>query len=134
MKVLFDTNVIIDALAAREPFRVDAEAILTLAAEDKITGYVTGSALTDIYYLLRRGLAHEEAIEAIKTLMAILNVVAVGEDECQEAAISDMRNFEDAVVTVCAARIQASRDKEFASAGGPVPVLSPTLFLKKWKI
>ncbi len=46
MKILVDTNVIIDALAAREPFREDAEAILLLAAEEQITGFVTGSSIT----------------------------------------------------------------------------------------
>ncbi len=49
-RVLIDTNVIIDALAAREPFRVEAEALLLLAAGEKIAGFVTGSSMTDIYF------------------------------------------------------------------------------------
>lgn len=132
-KALIDTNVIIDALAAREPFRAEAEQILTLAAEEKFEGFVTGSSVTDIYYLIRRKLSHREACAAIKTLMQALRVVAIGEGECMDALDSEMQDFEDAVIAVCAKRVNAdyivSRDEEFAKAGCPVPVLPPGAFL-----
>jgi hypothetical protein len=55
--------------------------------------------------------------------------------DIMEAALSDMGDFEDAVAAVCAARVQAdffvSRDRDFARAGGAVPVLAPALFLEK---
>lgn len=135
IRVLVDTNVIIDALAAREPFRADAEAVLLLAAEDRISGFVTGSSVTDIYYLIRRKLSHGEALEALQTLIQTLSVVSVGEDECMEAMQSGMGDFEDAVVAVCAGRVQAdlivSRDEEFAREECTIPVVQPAEVLKR---
>ena len=106
LRVLVDTNVIIDALASREPFRADAEAVLLLAAEEKIAGFVTGSSMTDIYYLIRRKLSHGEALAALRMLMRTLGVVPVGEDECVEAMETGMGDFEDAVAAVCAGRVR----------------------------
>jgi predicted nucleic acid-binding protein len=51
MKVLLDTNVILDVLASREPFLASAAAIFALAGEKKLMAYVTASSITDIYYL-----------------------------------------------------------------------------------
>lgn len=135
IRVLVDTNVIIDALASREPFRADAEAILLLAAEDKIAGFVTGSSITDIYYLIRRTLSHDQALDALQMLIQTLDIVSVGEDECVEAMQTGMRDFEDAVVAVCADRVRAdfivSRDEEFAREGCALPVVQPAEILKR---
>lgn len=53
MRVLLDTNVILDALLGREPFRVDADAIIEAIKEGRIRGYVTATTLTDIFYEAR---------------------------------------------------------------------------------
>ncbi len=135
LRVLIDTNVIIDALAAREPFRIEAEAILLLAAEERIVGFVTGSSMTDIYYLIRRKLSHAGALDALRMLMQTLNVVSVGEDECADAMQTGMGDFEDAVVAVCAARARAdfivTRDEEFAKKGCVIPVAYPAEVLRR---
>lgn len=52
MKILVDTNIIIDALTSREPFREDAEQVFLLAANQIEDMYITASSATDIYYLL----------------------------------------------------------------------------------
>jgi predicted nucleic acid-binding protein len=135
IRVLVDTNVIIDALAAREPFRVEAEAILLLAAEERMAGFVTGSSMTDIYYLIRRQLSHREALDALRMLMHTLSVVSVGEDECLDAMQTGMGDFEDAVAAVCADRVRAdfivTRDEEFAGKGYAIPVAQPAEILKR---
>lgn len=56
MKALVDTNVIIDALTGREPFREAAEEIFMLAANQIGDLYITASSATDIYYLIRKHL------------------------------------------------------------------------------
>jgi predicted nucleic acid-binding protein len=54
MKVLIDTNVILDALIARPQFKDDAEQLFLIAAEDGIVACITASSVTDIYYLLSK--------------------------------------------------------------------------------
>lgn len=135
IKALIDTNVLVDAFAAREPFNKEAEEILALVADDKFTGFVTGNSLTDIYYLVRKDLSPVQALIAVKTLLGIMEVVPVGKDECADAAESGLPDFEDAVVAVCAARAKAdfivSRDKGFAKLAVAVPVLTPAKFLAR---
>ena len=54
MRILLDTNVILDYLGANEGFADDAEALFQLAAERNDIKLVSSSAITDIYYVLRR--------------------------------------------------------------------------------
>ena len=61
MKILVDTNVIIDTLTGREPFRESAEQIFILAANQIEDMYITASSATDIYYLVRKHL-HNTAV------------------------------------------------------------------------
>lgn len=53
MKILVDTNIVIDALTGREPFRESAEQIFLLAANQIEDLYITASSAADIYYLAR---------------------------------------------------------------------------------
>jgi len=54
MKVLFDTNIVIDILKRREPYYENSNKILMLIADEKIEGIIGTSAITDIYYLIRK--------------------------------------------------------------------------------
>lgn len=49
MRIVIDTNVIIDYLADRAPFADDAGNILSLCESEKMIGMVTANAITDIY-------------------------------------------------------------------------------------
>ena len=58
MRILADTNVIIDALTSREPWNKSAEEIFLMAANHTIEMYITASSATDIYYLIRKHFTH----------------------------------------------------------------------------
>ena len=66
MRILVDTNVIIDALTGREPFRETAEQIFMIAANRTEDMYITASSATDIYYLIRK---HLHSAELAKNAM-----------------------------------------------------------------
>ena len=51
MKIMCDTNVIIDVLLEREPFIEDSYKVLKFCEEHKIDGFVSASSVTDIYSL-----------------------------------------------------------------------------------
>ncbi len=53
MKLLIDTNIVLDALMNREPWAKAAQGVILAIAEEKAEGYVTASSFTDIHYLLR---------------------------------------------------------------------------------
>jgi predicted nucleic acid-binding protein len=136
IKALFDTNVVLDALAAREPFRAAAEKMFMLAAEEKFQGFVTANSTTDIYYLVKKSASKAAAREALRNLLQVFAVVAISGKDCENALESSIDDYEDALVAVCASKIDAdyiiTRDEGFLQTRPPVPVVMPTWFLKNF--
>ena len=52
MTVLIDTNIILDVLLKREQFLEKSSHIILLSEKKIIDGYVTASAITDIFYII----------------------------------------------------------------------------------
>ena len=78
MKVLIDTNIIIDYLADRMPFADHAEQVLAICESGEVDGLITANAITDIYYVVSKVASREKTLEAIWTLCSILDIVDVG--------------------------------------------------------
>lgn len=105
MKILVDTNVIIDALTGREPFREVAEQIFMLAANQIEDMFITASSATDIYYLIRKYLHNtDQAKNTISKLYELFHILDVTSSDCREALSSGVKDYEDAVVASCADR------------------------------
>ena len=133
-KALIDTNVLLDAIAARKPFRDDAEKIFLAAAQRIFDGLVTATSLTDIYYMARKSISDEEAREALRNLTEIFSVAAVSGADCLTALDSPMPDFEDALMVTCARRERAdfivTRDQELLRLSSPLTAVSPGDFIK----
>jgi len=54
MRVLLDTNILLDVLLDRAPFAADSSAVWTACDDGHMVGFITASSLTDIYYIARR--------------------------------------------------------------------------------
>lgn len=99
MKALIDTNVIVDALTSREPWKESAEEIFLMAANQVMDAYITASSATDIYYLLRKYLhSTQQAKQVMGKLYSLMGILAVTGDECLDALASAVSDYEDAVV------------------------------------
>lgn len=105
MKILIDTNVIIDALTSREPWNKSAEKIFIMSANHVIDMHITASSATDIYYLIRKHLQNtEQAKQVIGKLYTLVNILDVTEKDCVDALASPVKDYEDAVVAKVADR------------------------------
>jgi predicted nucleic acid-binding protein len=136
LKALIDTNVILDAIASREPFRQDAERIIMLVAEEAIEGYITANSVADIYYIARKHLSEKDTREALRRLFYVFSILDVRGDDCLSALDMPMADFEDAIMTICGRRAGVdriiSRDKVFQKSEITVPVTSPVSFLAEY--
>jgi len=116
MKILLDTNVILDSLASREPHDKNADDIFILIAKNLIEGYLNTSSVTDIYYILRKTLSDTASRHEIRKILYILQAIEVTKSDCQTALDSAIADFEDALVVVCADKINldyiVTRDEE----------------------
>lgn len=54
MKVLLDTNVILDYILVRDRYFENAKILFYNIFERKFEAYVSGSAITDIFYLVKK--------------------------------------------------------------------------------
>jgi len=103
MKVLLDTNVILDVLLNRYPFYQDSFVIFQLADQGRISGYLSASSITDIFYLLRK-LRHNSTnvYPIMDDLTAIFSVVPVSDITISSALALRWNDFEDAVQFIVA--------------------------------
>ena len=78
MKVLVDTNIVLDFLLQREPFFQDAELLFAAIDAGQIVGYVTATTLTDIFYIARKQTGSiEKARQAISEVLTVMCVCSV---------------------------------------------------------
>lgn len=99
MKVLVDTNVIIDVLTSREPWNESAEKIFLMSANHILDMYITASSATDIYYLVRKYLHNtKHAKQIIEKLYSLTGILGVTGEDCINALASPVNDYEDAVV------------------------------------
>jgi predicted nucleic acid-binding protein len=132
MKVLFDTNVILDVLLDREPFSDDASLLLSMVERSEMTGFVCATTITTIHYLATKALGSQAALCHIKSLLALLVVAPVNRVVLEHAASSKFTDFEDAVLHEAACHAGAKyivtrNPVDFAHA--KLPVFEPKEFI-----
>ena len=128
MRVLIDTNIILDFFLEREPFRTDAEALFQAIQSKQVRGYVTATTVTDIFYIARRQTRSiERARQAVSETLAVMQICLVNRPILEQAFASPLTDFEDAVQLACAIanNLDAiiTRDTE-GFAGAILPILS----------
>ena len=132
MRVLFDTNVLIDFLLDRAPYAQSAADLLSRVDRGEIQGLACANSFTTIFYLARKAAGVEAARSYIADLLTLLEVAPVGRTTLEDAGRSGVLDYEDAVVSAAASQANADcvvtrNEKDFANA--PLPVHSPTSLL-----
>ena len=103
MKIMCDTNIILDVLLEREPFVEDSYKVLCLCEEHKIDGFMSASSVTNIYYLVRKYTHSTElAYQAVGKLLEIIKVGSVTNNDVLMAFQKKAKDFEDCPVAICA--------------------------------
>ena len=134
MRVLLDTNIVLDYLGANQGFTEDAEKVFDLAAKRKDIKLVSSSAITDILYVLRRAVKDRQLVrEKYESFRKKISILSVTEKDIDTAFARDWKDFEDAVQMCCAERIKADyiitrNIKDFTASN--IEVLEPIEFLK----
>lgn len=107
MKVLIDTNIIMDVLADREGFAEPASQLFKLCEVGKVQGIVYALSITNIAYIMRKELDRSQIEEVISKLGSIFTLADMKADDLKKAAALPMDDFEDALQSVCASRMKA---------------------------
>jgi len=98
MNILFDINVILDALLDREPFGKEAALLLNAVEESVISGFLSADSVTTLFYLIQKVKNKQQAKQKIKLLLEFFEVAPVNRAILEEALDVNFTDFEDAVV------------------------------------
>ena len=98
MKVLFDTNFILDVLLDRSSFSEDAAFLVSKVEAGEIGGYLCATTITTIHYLATKSIGTKAAQQAIASLLSLFEVAPVTRAVLDDALKSGFGDFEDAVL------------------------------------
>jgi predicted nucleic acid-binding protein len=133
VRVLLDTNVLLDIVEKREPAFTASYKVFLKSAAKEIDAIIGAGSVTDIYYVTRKNCGNDK--QALNSIIDLLNVVTPVDTKAadiQEAIKLGFSDFEDAVIAVTASREQADyiitgNVKDFSKSA--VPAISPVEFL-----
>lgn len=98
MRILFDTNVVLDLLLDRKPHAAAAARLVTAVERKELAGLLCATSVTTLDYLIARAVGRDEARQAIRTLLRIFEVAAVTRAVLEAALEIDLTDYEDAVL------------------------------------
>lgn len=103
MKILIDTNIILDVLLKREPHKKAAQIIMTKCASREITGYLAAHSIPNIFYVLRKDYSQEERRKFIRNLCEIFRISDLNAEKIISAIDNEQfLDFEDCLQEECA--------------------------------
>ena len=98
MRVLVDTNVVLDVLLARQPFVGASAEVFGLVEHSRIEGLLCATTITTIDYLLTQAMPRPVARQALQKLLELFEIASVNRVVLEEALKSKLTDFEDAVL------------------------------------
>jgi predicted nucleic acid-binding protein len=128
LKVLFDTNVILDLMLDRAPFAEVSERLVSSAESGSLTGCLSATTVTTIHYLAAKVLGSQRSLDEVRKLLVIFEVAPVNRPVLERALDLGFSDFEDAVLHEAARQagveaIVTRNRSDFANS--EIPVYSP---------
>lgn len=107
MKILIDTNIVLDVLLYRKPFSDSSAVLFKLAEQGRIEAFLTSNSVTDIVYILRKTYKIETIKENLLIMFGFIKILNVSSSDVINAFEMKATDFEDAVIMQCANRVNA---------------------------
>jgi predicted nucleic acid-binding protein len=132
MKVMVDTNIVLDQLLDNPGFAGLSEQVIAVIDNNIHEGLICATAVTNVSYILRKHCDKDQARKHCKTILSIFKVAPIDRQVLISAVDNGFEDYEDAVVYESAiasgAQIIVTRvPKGFKKSA--IPVMSPEQFL-----
>ncbi len=108
MKVLLDTNVLIDYFAKRDPFYKDAYRLRVMHEFGDVELWASIQSYSDIAYILRGTVDSQKLQEAFLASLSFLRVCSLSQDDLEEACRAGWDDLEDCLIEQCAKKLKRS--------------------------
>ena len=133
MRILLDTNIILDLFLEREPFVEDAALIWKAHEGSHLTAFVSALTPVNVFYIGRKLKGVKLDLSAVQALLATLPVAAVNQAVLEAGLQLGFKYSKDAVKHACATAggLEAIITRNISDfAGAEIDVFAPTEFIK----
>ncbi len=96
-RLLVDTNIVLDLLAERKEFIVEAQELFTLSDKKELKLYVSSLTFANIYYILSQTLKLSNARKILRKFKVLVEVLPMDDKIIDLSLESDFKDFEDAI-------------------------------------
>lgn len=97
MKVLLDTNIILDVALKRQPFFDNSDTVVSFVEQGQIEGYICASSFSDLYYIIRKDKGRNLALEFLTEIVTVCRIATLDSNTINMALNVNFRDFEDAI-------------------------------------
>ena len=135
MKVLIDTNIVLDIALNRKPFVEHSSLLWRLAEQKVITACLSNTSITDIFYICRKHAGKDTARSFIADILDTFSLADIDKQGFRDALHSEITDYEDAVQYVICTRngCDALITRNKADYGNKVNVLDPAELIEHLK-
>jgi len=135
MRILLDTNILLDVLLDRKPFAENAARVWSAVVEKNLDGWISAISVNNLYYISRKLAGEKKARRCISNLLKYFNVSPLSKAILQRSQRPPVLDFEDVIQYRSAESARCdyliSRDKN-KFPHGRVKVITPEEFINKF--
>jgi predicted nucleic acid-binding protein len=95
VKILLDTNIVLDYALVRQPFYDLADRIFARIEQKQIIGYVSASTVSDLYYIIRKPRGKEWTLKFLQQLSDLCQIATINSETVKKALDNHYKDFED---------------------------------------
>ena len=106
MKILIDTNILLDVFYKRENLYENSLNVFKLCETKIVEGYISSLSIANIIYIMRKELNNSKINSLIKKLSLIFNIVDLTVCDLLKATEIEYSDYEDALQCVEASRLK----------------------------
>jgi predicted nucleic acid-binding protein len=128
MRVLFDTDVLLDVLLRRQPFFDVARSLFARVERGELDGALSATSMTTVFYLARKSLGRAAAVRGVGLLLKLFRAAPITHDVLTTALDLGFDDYEDAVLHEAARTagvdgIVTRNTRDFS--GSQIPIYTP---------
>ena len=133
MKLLLDTNILIDLVAKREPYVHSIHKLCIAKVFGDVQLWVSAQSYADAYYVLRKKASEANVKHALLSTLELFTPCGTYASDAQAALKSDWHDIEDYLIAHATKHISAdamiTRDTEMI-AKCPIKAMTPAEILR----
>ena len=96
-RILVDTNIVLDLLAKRQEFFIEAQELFTLSDKKELKLYVSSLTFANTYYILSQKMKLGNARKILRKFKVLVEILPMDDKIIDLSLESDFKDFEDAI-------------------------------------